>query len=139
MDGFAGKAYRKGMIPARPRRACLRRAAIGLVAAYALALQALLSAFAPVAAVASGALPGVLCSGAAVLSGEPAPAAPGSSSHDCAACVMPGCGAAPLPAAAGALLVGPLPPAAAPIPSEAGLTFAAAVRRPQNPRAPPAA
>lgn len=87
MDGGPARAYSIAMVPLRLR-------AIALVAAYAVALQGLLSAFAP-AAVAARADFAVLCSQQAA--GE----TDQSGDHDrrlCAtACVMHGAAAAPMP------------------------------------------
>lgn len=83
MDDGSASAYRLAM--GRP----LRLRIIALIAAYAVALQGLLSAFAPIAV----ALPaGVLCSGQTL----DEPAAPATHEMSCtSACAMLGAAAAP--------------------------------------------
>ena len=122
MDDGSATAYSLAMD--RP----FRLRAIALIAAYAVALQGLLSAFAPMAV----ALPaGVLCSGQAL----DEPAAPGSHEPACAsACAMLGGAAAPPPpdAVIGRQIAGAAPelfPPPAPL--------AAAPRGLQAARAPP--
>ncbi len=114
----------------------VRRKAVALAAAYALALQGLLAAFGPAAA---GPSPfEVLCAVAAQV--DDGTSEPGrTASHDCQACALPGCaGGAPVPQAAAAL-DRPLSTAA-----PAGWTPPAAVatqgpQRVHGPRGPPRA
>jgi hypothetical protein len=75
------------------RRWSLCRAGVALVAAYALALQALFASFGAGAALVrqqAAAIAGVTCSGGATSSSLPAPSAPVE--HDSADCCIP-CGA----------------------------------------------
>lgn len=83
------------------------RGAVGLIAAYALALQTLFAAFAPLPASAlhagSDAL-SVICLGSGpgdAMAGDPAGHPPASSKLHCVLCISPLAGAAVLPAPAG--------------------------------------
>lgn len=109
---------------------------IALTAAYALALQGLLSAFA-VPAIGAAVPLTALCS---VMIGEAdgaLPVAPGPGAHDCGACVVGGCaGGVCMARETAAKTLGPSRSAAAQaaVPLRSAL---AAIRTPQNPRAPP--
>jgi len=114
-----------------PRRTCRRLAALG--AAYAIALQVLLSAFIPVAlAVSWDGAPSICFGGDSQAGGGPE----GQPSSSCP-CVMAGCGfAGHLPEYRVApslvpVLAGDVAPAASRV------APATAPRGPQNPRAPP--
>jgi hypothetical protein len=121
------------------RRCGWRRAAISVVAAYALVLQALLAVLTCAAHAASlpGGSAGIICSGQGALPEAPAPAGPGH--HDGQCCILH---------CAGKLGIGPPPSHAAAPAIEAsaldaahGARPAALVRRPVLPlgsRAPPA-
>jgi hypothetical protein len=118
-----------------------RRACVALAAAYLLFLQALLSGFVSVASAAGphpqDAFGNVICSS----TGE-APDTPARGSHHKAAdCCLPGCGqfSPPLaPAPDLAVFVAPAEASAGSAGLPVALVFApAAIRTPQNPRAPP--
>lgn len=124
MDGSRSSAYRNAM-----NCGTLRIRAIALVAAYAVALQGLLTAFVPVAI----ALPsGVLCSGQTIDD----PATPASHEPSCiSACATLSTATAPPPAAVAAVHAVAL--ALETFPFE--VTRATVARGPQTARAPPAA
>lgn len=127
MDGSAATAYRSK--PMRLDR--LRTATIALVAAYAVALQGLLAAFAIPAG--AGFHPAVLCSEASI----DRPDAPASHEPSCAtACAMLGAAAAPAPPDVG--LAAPFV-RAAPEPVPAAQPAIALRRSPHIARAPPSA
>jgi hypothetical protein len=131
MDGRATAAYRSSM-----DSVALRFRAVSLIAAYAVALQALLSAFGPVASVASAEPFAILCSGLqAGSAGHPAnPDVP------CAEiCVALGHGnASPLPPDVVVAIASP-DVALGLAPAERWVTPLPASRGPQAPRGPPLA
>jgi len=125
VDGRAWPAYRHAMILGQ-----FRLRAIALVAAYALALQGLLSAFVPVAA----ALPsGILCPGQAM--DGPADA-PGEEPSCTSACAMLGSAAGPPPPGA---VIAVQRCQAAHQPTPAAAPFVNAPRGLPTARAPPSA
>ena len=127
MDGTALHAYRETM-----PSGSLRRRALALIAAYAIALQPLWAAFALPAVAGLADAHAIICL-AGGGQGQPA-----SNGGGCAClCVMPGCGMAGNPPDRVAL-AGLTPTSAlAPLPAFDVASPHATTRRPQLPRAPP--
>ena len=115
----------------------LRLRFVAIVAAYALALQGLLSAFAPIPATAAQSPLAVICLGTGGEGGADQPGGHDPNPWCPASCPMPGCGAGFVPADAIAV---ELSPQAATVLQGAPAAAAAdrtAVRGPHGPRAPP--
>jgi hypothetical protein len=115
----------------------LRLRLVSLIAAYALALQGLLSAFAPMQATAAQSSLAVVCLGAGGERGTDQPAGHDPTPWCPASCPMPGCGAGFVPAGAIAAELAPQFAAAGQAALPTLAPDCAAVRGPQAPRAPP--